>query len=244
MIDRGEAHVSDNARQYENYISHQLRPLDDRARRNRIDYFIHNYRRHLPVDKDAPILDYGCGRGECIQFLQGQGYRNIDAVDISAEVVEHASRLLPNRVRQVTDPAAFVGEKAGSYDLVTFLEVVEHIPSAEVVDFLSGLKRLLRPGGKAIIETPNGEAPFANAHMYHDATHIRLYTLESLRHVLALAGYKNVAIYGLDIPLTRSGRYVQRLTQRTIHAAVTLLRAMEGALPPTLLTPMFYAVAS
>jgi ACR3 family arsenite transporter len=49
-------------------------------------------------------------------------------------------------------------EEAGPFDVVMAIEVIEHVPEAEMPVFLSQLKQALKPGGTLILSTPNGEA--------------------------------------------------------------------------------------
>jgi 2-polyprenyl-3-methyl-5-hydroxy-6-metoxy-1,4-benzoquinol methylase len=229
---------------FEDYLANHLGPLQDGAKRNRLEYFRHNYRRHLPIDTHAPILDFGCGRGEFMEFVRDGGYTNVNGADISPDVVEYVAQRFPGRVERVLDLDQFGREHAGRYQLVALLEVLEHLQVDDAVGFLRQLKSLLGPSGRLLVETPNGEAPFAHAFMYDDLTHVRLYTAQSLHHVLRLAGYQEIAVHPLAIPLTRPARYVQAATQKAIHAAVTVLRIMEGSLHARMLTPVVYAVAS
>ena len=43
---------------------------------------------HLPVKKDARILDLGCGYGEFLYFLQREGYESAAGVDVDPKHVE------------------------------------------------------------------------------------------------------------------------------------------------------------
>lgn len=47
--------------------------------------------------------------------------------------------------------------KGGGYDLIAFLEVIEHLYTSPF-QVLSCLKRMLRPGGEILVQTPNAAA--------------------------------------------------------------------------------------
>lgn len=57
-------------------------------------------------------------------------------------------RLLPGDIFEI-EPS-----QAGSFDLVTACEIIEHV--AHSVSFLQQLKRFLAPGGRILLTTPNG----------------------------------------------------------------------------------------
>jgi len=41
----------------------------------------------LPADRNAPILDAGCGEGNLLAFLRAKGYANLSGFDLSPECV-------------------------------------------------------------------------------------------------------------------------------------------------------------
>jgi len=78
-----------------------------------------------------------------------------------------------------------------SLDLFISLAVIEHLRDPGL--FLSEALRLLRPGGAAIISTPNFQYDFRN--FYNDPTHVKPYTPVSLAFVLRLAGFEDIQVY-------------------------------------------------
>ncbi|MCR8454597.1 MAG: class I SAM-dependent methyltransferase [Crenarchaeota archaeon] len=52
----------------------------------------------LPEDRDARILDIGCGMGHFLYFLKEEGYRNFLGVDISREQVNFVRKYITDKV--------------------------------------------------------------------------------------------------------------------------------------------------
>lgn len=72
-----------------------------------------------------------------------------------------------------------------SFDIVIMAHVIEHITNGE--DVIEGLSRKLKPGGQIYIECPSERSltlPSAagTLNFYDDPTHVRLYSLEELKH--------------------------------------------------------------
>src|SRR5579872_1922214 len=89
------------------------------------DWWDHKY---LPLldglERDAPILEIGCGRGELLAYLGRRGFSHARGIDISAEQVELATS------RGVTatygDALVFLETRLGRYAAILAVDVLEH----------------------------------------------------------------------------------------------------------------------
>jgi 2-polyprenyl-3-methyl-5-hydroxy-6-metoxy-1,4-benzoquinol methylase len=94
-------------------------------------------------------VDLGSGPGAMAARLRALGCEVL-AVDRSADGFEADVR----HVAQDLDASDFASQiGVGSYDLVTAIEVIEHVESP--TGFFRNVGRLLTPGGIAVITTPN-----------------------------------------------------------------------------------------
>lgn len=71
---------------------------------------------------------------------------------VVAMAKDHGIRLLP--FHDLSDPVEFDGLPQDSFDVILFTEILEHI-TFNPVKMWSVLYRLLRPGGRVIVTTPN-----------------------------------------------------------------------------------------
>ena len=123
-------------------------------------------RKCLEILAPAPgekVIDVGCGRGEISLHLAAAGADVLaldpsrDALSILGEAAaawpREAGRTLPFRVRARGQDLPVAGDWA---DAVVLSDIVEHLPPAELRDLLAECRRVLRPGGRAVIHTqPN-----------------------------------------------------------------------------------------
>ena len=79
--------------------------------------------KHCPP-AGQPVLDYGCGRGESIDFFGSAGFK-VTGADVDPECVRLASRYGPASVLNPDDPVAQFGPK--SFDIVACFHVLEHV---------------------------------------------------------------------------------------------------------------------
>jgi 2-polyprenyl-3-methyl-5-hydroxy-6-metoxy-1,4-benzoquinol methylase len=110
--------------------------------RRRLDVFARGSLRNLlrriekaGLRKEDAILDYGCGNGVFIRFLEQRGYRKVTGFD--PYVVEYAHA------------------PEGSFDCVMANDVIEHVDDPRAL--VAACARLVRPGGLLYIGTADAE---------------------------------------------------------------------------------------
>ena len=102
----------------------------------------------VPVREAPHILDVGCGTGANLEMLAQFG--NAEGVDVSAEALEFCRARGLRQVKQGAAEALPYGDH--SFDLVTGLDVVEHLD--DDVAGLKEMRRVLRDGGRAVLFVP------------------------------------------------------------------------------------------
>lgn len=130
----------------------------------------------LTAQPFGSLVDIGCGDG---RFLREVANRCPDAqllgVDASARAIRLAQALNPNidyRVHDIVTHGA-----PGRFDVATLIEVIEHIPPADVPRFLSAVADMLPAGGRLILTVPHRNKPLIEKHYQH-------FTAAQLRELL------------------------------------------------------------
>lgn len=152
-------------------------------------------RQHFPPDFNADILELGCGHGALIHVARQMGFRKVHGVDGSPEQVAAARRLGINGVEQgdVMETLAQAPDKA--LDCVVAFDLVEHFTKNELIGLVDEVCRVLKPGGRWIIHTPNAESPFGNRMLFGDFTHELAFTRTSLAQLLLASGFSTVSCF-------------------------------------------------
>ncbi|MCZ6634532.1 MAG: methyltransferase domain-containing protein, partial [bacterium] len=159
--------------------------------------YIPHMKRYLLAERfaeGARVLDAGCGTGYGAKRL-ARVAEHVDAVDVCEEAIGFAGRTYADeKVNwQVADLLAFEPEE-GAYDLVTSFEVIEHLSEAEIPVYLDCLQRALKPGGVALISTPNHLV----AQQWDNPFHKTEMTLDAFRNVLTPV-FDDVAVLGQTV---------------------------------------------
>ena len=150
---------------------------------------------HFPDDRQALIVDLGCGHGALIYFARKQGYQNITGIDRSPQQVAEARQL---GIDQVSEGDLLNGLKSyndQSLDAVITFDVIEHLTKDELIQFSDEVYRVLKNNGRWIIHAPNGESPFFGRIRYGDITHEQAFTHESITQLLRAIGYSHISCY-------------------------------------------------
>jgi len=82
-----------------------------------------------------------------------------------------------------------------SFEAIIALDFVEHFAKDEQIPLFEAIRGALRPGGRLIIETPNGEGLFASQVIYGDLTHLTIFSEGSLTQLLRLLGFEHIEFH-------------------------------------------------
>lgn len=180
-----------------------------------------------PVTAGARILDFSCGQGDIIASLLKlmQGDQKVHASDFTDTYVSAVSQRFAGNAR-------FEGATlfrslpsqlpSASFDLVYATEVIEHLTDDELTAMLNECKRLLRPGGRLFLTTPNEEDYEAAKQMcpdcgciYHKWQHLRTWTAQSLQQRIEASKFRTVTVEAVAW-LNWRGKLMSLLTTRRI----------------------------
>ena len=109
------------------------------------------------------VVDIGTGRGELLAVAVERGAARAIGIEYAEAALALIKRTLAGRnaggrASIVLADARFVPLDDASADIVTLLDVVEHLAHPELAASLREAYRLLRPGGRVVIHTmPNRE---------------------------------------------------------------------------------------
>jgi len=114
------------------------------------------------ITSECRVLDIGCGRGEIVRYCAEQGAYvtgidySKDAIDLAKGAISDLSEETQKRVVLELADAKKMPYESSSFDVIFFLDVIEHLYPEEVESILSEIYRVLKDEGRLIIHTmPN-----------------------------------------------------------------------------------------
>ena len=147
------------------------------------------------------ILDVGCGDGSFSQYSK-EKFRRLYGTEISEEAAHIAQK--QGVLTTITDLNSSLSYKDNTFDAVTCLDVIEHLPDPRLL--LAEIYRVLRPDGQLVATTPNiryfrnlyrlifkGTFPHTSADTFvWGGGHLHYFTRRDLNTLLNKVGFKKI----------------------------------------------------
>lgn len=137
---------------------------------------------------NGEVLEAGCGEGRGVQILlnKSSGFTALDKIE---EALIPLRKRFPQAkfIRADFPPFSFM--PSNHFDCIISFQVIEHIQ--DDFQFLKEIYRMLKPGGKAFLSTPN--RPLS---LTRNPWHAREYTANELR-ILSSKVFTKVTVQGI-----------------------------------------------
>lgn len=155
--------------------------------------------------KASSILDVGCGEGRFLGLLSNNIEKKV-GIDLAERPIQFAKAFHPEINFHVKD-ALEINEE---FDVVTAIEVLEHVPDENITNFFRTLEERTRKNGHLIISIPTVVVPVSTKHYRH-------YNIELFKQQLKKSG-ANLTIQKVEYAY-KSSRFLKlysKLTQNKL----------------------------
>lgn len=151
------------------------------------------YLRCADICAGQDVLEAGCGEGYGADLIASVA-RRVVAVDYDATTVEHVRARYP-RVQVLAANLAAVPMPDEAVDVVVNFQVIEHL--WDQPQFITECLRLLRPGGRLLMSTPNRITFTPGSDTPVNPFHTRELNAAELRELLEEGGFRVESMSGV-----------------------------------------------
>ncbi|HLT90015.1 MAG TPA: class I SAM-dependent methyltransferase [Woeseiaceae bacterium] len=161
-------------------------------------YYRANFLPLLPDDRDAAVLVVSCGPGYLVKTLADAGYRNVLGIDSFPDKIAYAEkRGLNCRVERGFEHLA---SREDAYDVIVAEQELNHLTLDETLSFLGLCRKALKRDGLLLVYAMNGAHPVhGSENLAHNIDHFYTVTEFSLRQIMTLGGFTDVAVHPLKL---------------------------------------------
>jgi SAM-dependent methyltransferase len=181
----------------------------------------------MVVSPDANCLDLACGFGNFLAFLEASGVRSFIGVDGSDAAVNEAINRFGAERAVCSDVFSFLQTSTSSFDLISALDLLEHLSKKELYDLLDLAISRLAPTGRLLVRVPNASGLFGMASRYNDITHETCFTPGALRDVFDAAGLNAIAVWEDTGHPTDLKQILHRFSWELVRFGIRCVDAIE-----------------
>jgi SAM-dependent methyltransferase len=111
----------------------------------------------LPTGHGMSLLDIGCFAGTFLSLIDERRFSRQLGVDVLPTQIQYAAQHFGTAQRSFRHiPSLEALPSSGErFDVITLIEVIEHLEAKDVACVLAASAELLNPGGTLIVTTPN-----------------------------------------------------------------------------------------
>lgn len=160
-------------------------------------YYLEKEIQKKNINKNAKVLDFGCGTGDMISGLyENNNSYDSHGVDVSPKIIEEAKKLYPNGLNFTSFDGARTPYEDNTFDVIFSSCVFHHIPPEQWASMTKELNRILKKDGLIIIFEHNPWNPVTKHIVNHCPVDENAVLLSSptFKKLYIGAGFQNVKV--------------------------------------------------
>lgn len=169
------------------------------------------------------VADLGCGTGYGSSLISTSGAKKVYALDLDPAAINHAKKNYSgDNISFIKSSADDTKLRDNYADIVLCFEVIEHLKRPDKL--ISEIYRIMKPGGKCFLSTPNKHTSFMD-----NPYHINELTIDELS--LKLKRFRKIEFYGqrkVNLNIVRIYQFLHKTIKLTSFRFFLKLRPWEN----------------
>jgi SAM-dependent methyltransferase len=152
-------------------------------------------KRYLRLLTNAPgkVLDIGSGRGVMLRLMKGAGITAYGIDSFEEAVIDCRAKGLDVVCSDALSHLSLL--PSASLGGIFCAHVIEHMQPTQAIELIKESFRVLKPGARIVIITPNPKDLRTGERFWLDITHVRPYPEKLLRVLMGRAGFINISTH-------------------------------------------------
>jgi len=178
------------------------------------------------LKKEYEVLDISCGKGYFLKSIEGL-VKNGFGLEFSQYAIENKVTTYPIRAGMIQD----ISKENAKFDVVCSFQVLEHVVNPK--EFIQGCLKVLKPGGKLVLSTPNFSSISAQNKLDCwdlPPHHMGHYTPDTYQKIGEIFGLELLSVHqeirgavGIPVTLETQKKLVYRISRRVLSVLSRLL---------------------
>ena len=150
---------------------------------------------YLEKDKPGKLLEIGCGNGRRLAEFRSVGWQ-VEGQEVDLNAVKTAQQTYGLNIHMGSIDELEIPDE--TFDAIIMNHVIEHVHHPEKV--MAHCRRLLKPGGKLVVVTPNIES-LGHRHFGADwrgmepPRHIHIFSCKALQSTAKQSGFSQYSVF-------------------------------------------------
>ena len=195
--------------------------------------------RNIPVKSGIALLDVGFGNGSLLKWAANK-LAHIAGIELNEELVIEARKL------GIKVYASLGSVESKSIDVLTFMDVFEHLEAEEINQSLVEARRVLKDSGFLVARFPNCQSPGGLVEQFGDLTHKTMLSAPIFSSTAREYGFKIITVAEAfsvsEFPAGVKSRALVRL-KRVTRKIIQLIYRLGFGTGNTLLSPSVIIIA-
>lgn len=183
-----------------------------RLKKKHLAQFDREFRHLSDATSAMSVLEIGCGTGIFLRYLQARGFADVVGLDSDAGLAPVLGDLAGFDIRLVDGRDYLAGLEGPRFDRIALFDVAEHLPEAALTELMRSLARVLRPGGKVVMRSPNCASPWGLKMQFDTFDHVTPLTKGRMEELAAATGFVCRKVIG-----GTKGTGLRRIAQAALH---------------------------
>lgn len=196
--------------------------------------------RDIPIREGMSLLDVGFGNGALLKWASKKKV-HIAGIELNEDLILEAKK------SDIKLYSSLIFVESKEFNVVTFMDVFEHLEIAEINQALMEARRILKDGGFLVARFPNCQSPGGLVEQFGDHTHKTMLSAPIFISMARKYGFKIISVASAlplsEFPADKKNR-ISVVVKNVLRTIIQFIYRLGFGTGNTFLSPSIIIVAN